>query len=282
MWCIGPKPLNTRATLRTLARILAVGAACIAATFVVAAPAGAEWPLRGYWPLFEGSGQTIHDISGNRNAGRLGRTAGGDSRDAEWVRGLLGVGKALRLDGNDYVVVPEAASLRPQRLTVEAWVKAPESPGRYKYVVSKGGDGCRAGSFGLYSSSNGGMAFYVFDGKKFWRSPSVVPSIWDGKWHHVAGSYDGTAVRLYIDGRQVGQGTPFSGRIEYDLPRRELYIGAYRGACDLTFKGDVDEIRVWSADLKVGSIWSEITKFLHLEPTAPGLPEDAGAWYDVR
>ena len=269
--------------MTTRARATLTIAAVLVALLAAAAPAAAtEWPLRGYWPLFEGSGQTIHDFSGHRNEGRLGRTGGTDGRDAEWVRGLLGVGKALRLDGDDYVVVPEAASLRPQRVTAEAWVRAPKSPGPYKYVLSKGGEGCKAGSFGLYSSSNGGMAFYVYDGKKFWRSPSIAKSIWDDKWHHVAGSYDGKAVRLFVDGRQVGQGTPFDGRIEYDLPHRALYIGAYRGACDLTFTGDVDEIRVWSADLKVGAIWNEITRFLHLEPAAPGLPEDASAWYDVR
>jgi hypothetical protein len=254
----------------------------LALLLATAAPAAAwEWPLRGYWPMSEGKGQTVRDWSGNGNHGTLGRTGGSDGRDAEWIRGLLGIGSALRLDGDDYVVMPDTDALRPKRVTVEAWVRAPRSPGMFKYVLAKGGDRCEAGSFGLYSSNNGGLAFYVYDGKRFWRSPMQGQRIWDGGWHHVAGVYDGKAVRLYVDGRQVGDGTPFSGAIAYDLPHRELYIGAYRGACDLTFEGDVDEVRLWNADLSIGALWNQISGSLNLEPTVPSLPDAAGSWYDA-
>jgi hypothetical protein len=253
----------------------------VLAALVVPATAGAaatEWPLEGYWPLMEGSGQRIYDISGRGADGVLGSTLGADKRDAAWITGLMGVGSALRLDGNDYIAVQETARLKPQRMTVEAWVRAPQSPGQWKYVAVKGGDRCRAGSFGLYTSINGGMAFYVYNGDYFYRSPQVSRAIWDNQWHHVAGTYDGSRVHLYVDGKEIGQGTPYSGPVAYGLPHSEFYIGAYRGACDLTFIGDVDEVRVWSAALAVDSIWARITALLHLEPAAP-LPEDAAEWY---
>jgi hypothetical protein len=260
--------------------ILASAIAAVLGLLAVAAPASAwDWPLRGYWPLVEGKGQTVRDISLNGNTGRLGRTNLPDGRDAQWIPGLLGIGHALRLDGDDFVVMPETSSLRPQRVTVEAWVRAPQSPGQFKYVMVKGGDRCEAGSFGLYTSNNGGIAFYVYDGKKWWRSPMYGQGIWNAKWHHVAGAYDGKAVRLFVDGRQVGTGTPFTGAINYDLPHRELYLGAYRGACDLTFAGDIDEVRVWNAELSIPSLWNQISGTLHLEPAAPSLPDAAGSWY---
>jgi hypothetical protein len=260
------------------------GAAVVvaAAAFLVSsspASAAGEWPLRGYWPLLEGRGQKIYDISLQGHHGTLGKTSKPDARDAQWIRGLLGVGSALRLDGDDFIAVNETAGLRPKTMTVEAWVRAPKSPGQWKYVVAKGGDRCLSGSFGLYSSINGGMAFYVYDGRKWWRSPQVSQAIWDGNWHHVAGSYDGKKVRLFVDGMEIGTGTSFSGSVEYDLEHRQLYIGAYRGACDLTFEGDVDEIRVWSAALPVDTIWGRISSMLHLEPAAP-LPEDASEWFN--
>lgn len=233
--------------------------------------------LAGYWPMYEGKGQVVHDISGNHNDGRLGSSRSTDGRDADWVTGLYGVGDALRFDGNDYISIPDAKSLHPQRLTVEAWAKRDGSPGQFKYIVSKGGDGCEAASYGLYSSYNGGIAFYVYDGKKWYRSPSGSPAIWDGKWHHIAGTYDGNKVRLFVDGSEVGTGTPFSGAIKYDTPIGEGAIGSYRGSCKLTLSGSVDEVRIWTAALPISQIWNLIRTGLGREPAAP-LPADARAW----
>lgn len=246
--------------------------------FAATAPAQ-SWtsPLSAYWPMYDAPSQQVRDHSGQGNHGQLGRLPGADARDAEWVTGLFGVGSAIRLDGNDFVQIPDSAVLRSQRLTVEAWVRRSSTPGKYKYVFVKGGDKCEAGSYGLYSSYNGGMAFYVYNGSTFHRSPSVTQDIWDGKWHHVAGTYDGQMVRLFVDGYQVGSGRAYSGKVEYNLENKTAYIGAYRGACNLTMSADVDEVRVWNTALSVDRIWYRIRDALHLEPAAP-LPEEAEAW----
>jgi hypothetical protein len=251
-------------------RTRTVGLVTLAILLMVPATAGASSPLAGYWPMSEGKGQVVHDISGNHNDGRLGSSRSTDGRDADWVKGLLGIGSALRFDGNDYISIPDDKSLHPQRLTVEAWAKRSGTPGPYKYIVSKGGDGCEAASYGLYSSYNSGIAFYVYDGKKWYRSPSGGPKVWDGQWHHFAGTYDGKKVHLYVDGAEIGTGTPFSGKIKYDSPVGEGAIGAYRGSCQLTLSGVVDEVRIWTQALPVASIWSLISGGLGREPVAPG------------
>jgi hypothetical protein len=242
------------------------------------AAGASEWPLSAYWPMYEGRGQVVHDISGMGNHGRLGSSKSTDGRDADWTTGLYGFGTALRFDGNDYIKVPDSPSLHAQRLTVEAWAKRSGSPGQWKYIVSKGGDRCEAASYGLYSSINGGIAFYVYDGNKWYRSPQGGPQIWDGQWHHFAGTYDGKKVRLFVDGWEVGTGTPYTGKIAYDRPYSEGSIGTYRGACTLTLSGVVDEVRIWREALPVGEIWSIINRGLDREPAAR-LPEDASLWY---
>ena len=254
------------------------GLVTMATLLAVPATAGAANPLSGYWPMYEGRGQVVHDLSGNRNDGRLGSSRSTDGRDADWVSGLFGVGSALRFDGNDYISIPDSTSLHQQRLTVEVWAKRDGSPGQFKYLVAKGGDGCEAASYGLYSGINGGVSFYVYDGHKWWRSPQAGQAIWDGRWHHIAGTYDGRRVRLFVDGAEVGLGTVFRGTIKSEQPYGEGAIGAYRGSCKLTLSGIVDEVRIWRVALPIGDIWNVISTGLDREPAA-SLPRDVGLWY---
>jgi len=268
---------------KTLISRFLVSASVVAALAAIPSSASAavfNSPLDGYWPMIK-SAQKVIDISGAGNNGVIGHTTQSDRWDPNWVPGLFGIGNALRFDGNDYVEVPDTGSLSPKRVTLEAWARADKSPGQYKYIASKGGRTCRSGSFGLYSSINGGAAFYVYDGTRWHRSPMVSPKVWDGQWHHFAGTYDGKKVRLYVDGSEIGTGTTFTGEIDYDLPNRLFYIGAYRGSCDLTMEGDIDEVRLWDRALSVDTIWNTIRGFLTQEPAAPGLPEDAGDWTTV-
>ena len=35
-------------------------------------------------------------------------------------------------------------------------------------------------------------------------APLAAPRLRDGQWHHVAATYDGTSIRLYADGGEIG------------------------------------------------------------------------------
>jgi hypothetical protein len=246
-------------------------AALAAATLSLAAPAAASansFPLEGWWPMNEGSGQTVKDWSGNANHGFLGTTTAVDDADPSWIRGVL-LGSALRFSGGDMVTIPDSASLRPENLTVAAWVRGDGSPGSYKYVVSKGFYTCWTASYGLYTGSGGGMAFYIANGAyDFYASPAAPASIWDGKWHHVAGTFDGGVVRLYVDGAEVGTGTPAPVTIDYgDYRDPDAHAGSHEPddcSQDLTLKGDVDGLQIWSQALPVDRIWRTLKALVSL------------------
>jgi concanavalin A-like lectin/glucanase superfamily protein len=211
--------------------------------------------LRAYWPLDERSGQVAHDLSGNGNDGQLGSTPGPDRSDPSWVSGHLG--GALGFDGDDYIQVPDSASLEtPPTLTVTAFFRG------------EGSLGCREASYGLYSGHNGGLGFYISTNAGFVVSPLAKRHVWDGAWHHAAGSFNGHTVRLFLDGVEIGEGTPTMGDIVYGLPGETAYLGAYRGDCDLMLKGQLDDVTIWGRALSP----PEVETVAHQGPRAVATP----------
>ena len=219
--------------------------------------AAASYDLAGLWLFNEGIGQRAADSSGNGSHGQLGSTAGVDANDPSWValpKLLLLKRAALHFDGDDFVTVPNAPALEPDGVTVAARVRAPASPGTYRYVLAKGVLSCVAASYGLYTGPEGTMRFYVSNGSSYTLSPAAAANIWDGAWHTVVGSYDGANVTLSVDGTKVGS-TPATDPIGYGLPQSNgLYLGDYGGDCAQAFGfvGDVDAVAV------VGSYTSSV------------------------
>jgi hypothetical protein len=205
-----------------------------------------EASLLAHWSFDEGTGQVAGDISGHGNNGQLGSTGSADANDPTWVEGKTGA-SALHFDGDDYVELAEATGLEPLAITVEAWIRQPGSPGSYRYVVAKGVSGCLGASYALYSGGSGGLSFYVFNGSAFAFSPDAGTGVWDGEWHHAVGTFDGSVVRLYVDGVEIGPGTPTEIAINYRLTTHDrMYIGDVRGTCNYPFSGDIDEVKIWS------------------------------------
>jgi hypothetical protein len=222
-----------------LVTVIATGA-----LLVGAGPAAAQVLPVGTWSFNEGHGTVAHDTSFQPDNGTL---QGG----ATWTQGRFW--NALSFDGNaSGVDIPDRSNLDAPRVTVSAWVNSGTSPGNFKYIVAKGASGCIAGAYGIYTGANGGLEFYVSNngGLTFALSPDAGTGIWDGKWHSVVGTFDGSTVRLYVDGKEVGTGTPNTTPIDYGLPTSsDLMIGNYAGCSGLDFSGKIDEVHLFDRAL---------------------------------
>lgn len=157
-------------------------------------------------------------------------------------------------------------------VSVEAWVRSPNDFSYACYILSKGAESTAFASYALYTGRDGdspdgrgGLAFYVaprsgeLPGGSV-RSPFVTQrEIWDGKWHHVVGTFDGRIVRLYVDARLQGAGTdpgtpvPIASFIRYNLSsNNRFYIGMFRHTpsgptpVNLGFWGNISDVRVWA------------------------------------
>lgn len=208
----------------------------------------------GWWP----GDLNANDIADANNNGAL-------NGDIDFIgTGMVDEAFTINAPGPGYVQIPNSSPLlEPSNVTVDAWVRADGTPGRFRYILAKGAKGCLAASYGLYTGFDSGLQFYVFDGTTtFVVSPAATAAeVWDGSWHHVAGTYDGANVRLYLDGIEVGGGTPTSIAIGYGLSTdNDLVIGNYldNGAClsptPFSFIGEIDEVELFNVALSAADI----------------------------
>ncbi|MCR4335454.1 MAG: PKD domain-containing protein [archaeon] len=74
-----------------------------------------------------------------------------------------------------------------------------------------------------------------------------------GTWHHIAGTYDGSVIRLYADGSIVAQNTA-SGKIA--TTTSDLYLGTKKVASAVGdhFKGIMDDVAIWNRALSESEI----------------------------
>ena len=253
-----------------VARVTAALLAALGALLLAATTAGADASsVIGQWRFDEGSGQTVIDDGPLGLDGRLGSSDVEDEHDPGRIPGLSG-GGALRFDAKTFVRLPTTAALEPATLTVEAVVRATASPGRYRYIVSRGAQSCEAASYGLYTAAAGGIAFYVYNGTSYHVSATAVPAdVWNGQWHHVAGVFDGGFLRLYVDGHPVGDPQPAPPEIAYALGSPDTYFGTYQGTCALPLNGDVDMVRIWRGPLAPDFIGSLSDAALGSRPADP-------------
>jgi hypothetical protein len=198
--------------------------------------------LAGWWEGESNANDTLGLDNGTATAG------------VTYAAGRL-TGKAFHTTGGA-VVIPDSATLRPANVTVEAMVRAGPI-GANKYVISKSFNGAGS-SYALYSGASGGLAFYVSLSGGVTVSPAVDPSIiWDGNFHAVAGTYDGTNVNLYVDGVQVGGGTAGTGAIQYGATQSsgELLFGDFADTITSSnFNGVIDQVRLYGSGLSAATV----------------------------
>ncbi len=150
-------------------------------------------------------------------------------------------GQAFKFDGsNDQVIVPDADDLDlTNALTLAAWVKVRVYQ-NWGGIISKG-EGNQL-NYGLNSRGDGRFKFSLAYGQE------TVISLAHGvdEWHFVAGTWDGTNARIYVDGVLEGT-TPFAGSLTPNSSR--LFLGADPAGATEYFNGLVDEAAIWNRAL---------------------------------
>ena len=199
--------------------------------------------LVGFWKFDEGSASTAADSSGNNLHGTI---AGNPAR----VDGPAGY--ALQFDGDgDYVDFGNDSSLNiTNQITVTAWIKVDAFDCEYQAIITKGD-----GSWRLQRNGTKGSIEFACTGA--FVPGALVGSLFgsvnldDGRWHHIAGIYDGSMICLYVDGEH-DIASDADGSIEVN--DYNVFIGANAEKPDRNFKGSIDEVRIYNYALSAEEV----------------------------
>ena len=163
-----------------------------------------------------------------------------------YVAGITGM--ALSLDGvDDHVNCGNDTKFNiTEQITLSAWVNTNDSGnGQHNPFVGKGDQ-----SYAIKHASNNSMEFFIYDST--WQTlQSPVDDSFNGVWHHVAGTFDGNQLRLYVDG-SLADSLDYTGAIATST--YPVNIGRNSQNTDRLYEGAIDEVRIYNRALSEGEI----------------------------
>jgi len=214
----------------------------------------------GYWPLTETSGTTTTDLTGNNDGTyincQLGQPGLPDSEG-------IGTNSSVYFSGDEaYVDIPGSGNLNIEGpVTVIQWIQAPVG-GDTTFVTTLG-------------HSDDSYRLDVVPQAHFaCPAPDVVDEtpLNDGKWHMLAGVFDGSTEYLYVDGYLAASvaetGFPFSDD--------DVWIGGAPDYGDRFFTGNICQVAIIPSALEasdiLGLLYSlETPPQISISPSAPSI-----------
>ena len=184
----------------------------------------------------------------------------------------------LDFDGiNDYVNCGNAPAVQisGNAITLEARVKFKSFAGSFNdgSIINKEQNSPDYG-YMLRAGSSGIVNFNLGNG--WWNelsSPSYSVTI--GVWHHIAATYDGTTMKIYVDGVLVA--SQVSANIYFSSTNQNLMIGSWSNI-GRYLNAAVDEVRVWN----VSRTAAEIQHYMNCELSNPTSQTGLVAYYQFN
>jgi len=192
--------------------------------------------LVGYWTF---DGGNANDLTGNHNGTIVGS-------GVTFPAGR--VGNAVNFSvGSSFIKIP---SFNTANVTVEAWVNS-AGYGYYTSMVTKNYYADKWSSpwttWSLWFNENTANPGTI---SSQWAtaSPEAVSM---NEWHHMAFTYDGTTVKMYVNGVEKNSYIPAGGSITQT--DGNIYIGKPEFA-NHSFTGSIDEVAIWDNALQGSDI----------------------------
>ena len=215
---------------------------------------GNEPGLVAYYPLNEGTGTEVRDLTGSTNTASTNTASSNNSTDTDAATIEHLEHKVMHFDGvDDYIEVPAHAN-PTTAITVSLWAKS--------NTENWNKNGCLASKRNAYIicpvEGSKSIKFWIYTKK--WQNVVHTPSEIDiNQWHHYAGTFDGTTLKLYIDGVQVASEN-IAGVIKVDTG--VLCLGWDDGIESRYFNGQIAEVHIWNKARTAEEIQADMSQRL--------------------
>lgn len=223
--------------------------------------------LTASYQMSDGSGSTLTDNSGNGNNATL-------SAGTSWVASPVTFeGNALAFDGtDDNVQIPHHSSHEiSTAITLEAWVYASSTSSVQDVITNSSFTNNTGYAFPRTDDGWSHISYWLHIGGAWRTMTAAYPSL--NSWHHLAATYDGANMKIYIDGLLAGSQAQ-TGNITTNS--NLLSLGNQPGFSEY-FGGYADEMRVWNVARTQAQIQADMNR--ELDPaSATGLV----AYYTVN
>jgi RHS repeat-associated protein len=194
-----------------------------------------------YWKFDESSGNAS-DATGTNALTNQGSATFGTGK----------INNAAQLNGtSQYFSVTDNSTLHPAQFTIAAWFKS-SSFAAGQPIIEKDYNGTWSQpylSFMIRIDSASSIEYGLSNGTTYTNSSYAGATLSTGTWYHVAETYDGATVRLYLNGSQVDS-FAYSSAVGYSTGN--FNVGHNAGG--QFFNGSIDEAGLWSRALSAGEI----------------------------
>jgi len=187
--------------------------------------------LVGYWPMNEGAGDKVFDVSGHGLDGTCSGTTWGVSPN----------GSVLEFDGSDTVTIPNPGWTLPD-VTIVVWVRIDSDTGDYRFFRSTLDDY----ELQFYRRAVLGRLQVTWGDGTNWAYEYITNFTASGNWQCVAVTKQGTAWRFYNNGVHIGSAT---GDSHDAVLAASIVLG-------ISLNGAMGQVGVWSRALSASDIAS--------------------------
>ena len=155
---------------------------------------------------------------------------------------------ALRFDGDDHIAIAAVQDLSEisyptMRLTLSCWIY-PTSINNAGRILERSDNDTDDRIVFALDERNQGIQLNING------TIATAPNLPLNRWSHVAGTYDGEKIRLYINGEFQTE-VPYAGMI--DFTEADLWLGNNL-AGNRSFTGDLNEVQIWYRTLSARDI----------------------------